>query len=40
VSNVAKKQTPKSGSTSMRKPAASAIDRDKLRAAVRQRSDA
>ena len=39
MSNVAKKQQPKPGSTSTRKPAASAIDREKLRAAVRRLGD-
>lgn len=36
---MAKKQSPKPGSTSTRKPAASAIDRDKLRAALRRLGD-
>ena len=39
MSNVTKKQPSKPGSTSTRKPAASAIDRDKLRAAVRRLGD-
>ena len=39
MSNVAKKQPPKPGSTSTRKPAAPAIDRDKLRAALRRLGD-
>jgi hypothetical protein len=34
-----KKQPPKPGSTSTKRPAASAIDRDKLRAAVRRLGD-
>jgi len=36
---MAKKEPPKTGSTSTRKPAASAIDRDKLRAAIRRLGD-
>lgn len=39
MSNVAKKQSTKPGSTSTRKPVASAIDRDKLRAALRRLGD-
>ena len=39
MSNVAKKHSPKPGSTSTRKPGASSIDRDKLRAAVRRLGD-
>ncbi len=39
MSNVAKKQPPKPGSTSTKKPVASAIDREKLRAAVRRLGD-
>jgi hypothetical protein len=36
---MAKKQSSKTDSTAARKPAASAIDRDKLRAAIRQLDD-
>ncbi len=39
MSDVLKKQRPKPGSTSTWKPAASAIDRDKLRAALRRLGD-
>ena len=39
MSNVAKKQPTKPGSTSTRKPVASAIDRDKVRTALRRLGD-
>lgn len=39
MSEVAKKHPPKPGSTSTRKAGASAIDRDKLRAALRRLGD-